>query len=67
MVEQLTRLYRCIGVVHDVLPRFNTTLHDEVNLDELRAALTDVVYDTMQPAGLALWVRNTHSETVVTR
>lgn len=56
------RLYRRKYDAEKMLQRFNTTLRDEVNLDELRQALISVVHDTMQPARLALWVRDAHED-----
>jgi hypothetical protein len=57
------RLYRRKYDAEKTLQRFNATLRDEVNLDELKQALTGVVDDTMQPARLALWVpENPHKE-----
>lgn len=57
------RLYRRKYDAEKTLAQFNQTLRDEVNLDELRQALIGVVDGTMQPARLALWVReNPHKE-----
>ena len=53
------RLYRRKYDAEKTLQRFNTTLRDEVNLDELKQALTGVVDDTMQPARIALWLPTT--------
>jgi hypothetical protein len=50
------RLYRRKYDAAKTLQRFNATLRDEVNLDELKQALTGVVDDTMQPARIALWL-----------
>ena len=36
---------------------FNATLRQEVDLDQLRTQLLAVVQETMQPAHLSLWLR----------
>jgi hypothetical protein len=51
------RLYRRKYDVEQTLEKFNRTLRDEVNLEDLKASLVGVVNDTMQPAKVALWVR----------
>ncbi len=36
---------------------FSATLRNEVDLDQLRAQLLEVVQETMQPSHVSLWVR----------
>ena len=40
------------------LAAFSATLRDETNLDQLTAHLTDMVDETMQPAGISLWLKS---------
>jgi hypothetical protein len=40
-----------------VVAAFSSTLRNEVDLDQLRAQLLEVVQETMQPAHVSLWVR----------
>jgi serine phosphatase RsbU (regulator of sigma subunit) len=38
---------------------FNTTLREEIDLDQLRERLLTVIQNTMQPQSVSLWVRKT--------
>ena len=43
---------------------FSTTLRQEVDLDQLRRQLLEVVQETMQPSHVSLWLRQpTRAET----
>jgi hypothetical protein len=43
------------------LATFSATIRDEVDLNQLCAKLIEVVDETMQPAHISLWLRNTES------
>jgi hypothetical protein len=41
---------------------FNKTLRDEMDIEELRERLVSVVQETMQPAFVTLWLRQTERQ-----
>jgi hypothetical protein len=51
------RLYRRKYDVEQTLAAFQRNLRDEVDMETLKANLVGVVSDTMQPAKIALWVK----------
>jgi hypothetical protein len=51
------RFYRRKYDAEQTLARFNQTLHDEVDIETLKAQLVGVVNDTMKPTKIALWVK----------
>ena len=54
-IEQ--RFYRRKYDAQQVLARFSASVRDEVNLSRLHADLVDAVNETMQPAHVSLWLR----------
>jgi hypothetical protein len=54
------RFYRHRYDAEQALASFASTARDEVDLDELTAALVRVVDDTMQPEMVSLWLYNTN-------
>jgi hypothetical protein len=52
------RFYRSKYDAARTLAAFSMTLSNEVNLNELREQLLAVVQETMQPAHVSLWLRN---------
>jgi hypothetical protein len=53
------RFYRQAYDARQALGRFSAGLREEVDLPALRARLTDVVTETVQPAHISLWLRET--------
>ena len=51
------RFYRSKYDAAKTVSAFNTTLRQEVNLDQLREHLLEVVQETMQPTQVSLWLR----------
>ncbi len=51
------RFYRRKYDAAKVVAAFSTTLRNEMDLDQLRAQLLEVVQETMQPSHVSLWVR----------
>lgn len=49
------------------LARFSTKLRDEVDLDVLTSDLLSVVYETMQPEHVSLWLKTTEGEVLEAR
>ncbi len=56
------RLYRRKYDAEKTLADFQKNLRDEVDVETLKANLVGVVSDTMQPARMALWVREIKGE-----
>jgi hypothetical protein len=54
------RFYRHRYDAEQTLASFASTARDEVDLDELTAALVSVVNETMQPEMVSLWLYNTN-------
>ena len=52
------RFYRRKYDAAKVVAAFSATLRNEVDLDQLRAQLLEVVLETMQPSHVSLWVRH---------
>ncbi len=52
------RLYRRKYNAEKTLEAFNRSLRDEVDLDTMKASLLRVVEETIQPAHVALWLRD---------
>lgn len=63
LVQQLVdrRFYRSKYDAAQVVTRFNETLRQEVNLDQLCEHMLTVVQQTMQPAHLSLWLKTQES------
>jgi hypothetical protein len=57
------RFYRSKYDAARVLAAFSSTLHQEIDLDQLRDQLRAVVQETMQPASLSLWIRPSKQRT----
>jgi hypothetical protein len=53
------RFYRNKYTTEKVLAAFSTTLRNEVDLDELKSSILEVVEGTMQPDHISLWLRDT--------
>jgi len=53
------RFYRQKYDAEQVLAALGTTLRDEVDLDHVTKSILGVVEETMQPAQVSLWLRNT--------
>jgi len=51
------RFYRPQYDAQQTLARFARTARDEVDLDELAERLMETIEETMQPAGVSLWLR----------
>ncbi len=51
------RFYRPQYDAQQTLARFARSARDEVNLDELAGKLLETIEETMQPAGVGLWLR----------
>jgi hypothetical protein len=56
------RFYRQKYDAVRTLAAFSATLRNEVELDQLREHLISVVQETMQPAHVSLWIRETQQE-----
>ena len=59
------RFYRSKYDAAKIVAAFSATLHQEVDLDQVREQLLAVVQETMQPAHISLWLRRpTKTETL---
>lgn len=56
------RFYRSKYDAARTLAAFSAALRNEVNLDELREALIQVVQETMQPSHVSLWLKSTDGD-----
>jgi len=52
------RFYRSKYLAEQTLQAFSTTLRDEMDLNHLHKELLEVVYETIQPAHISLWLLN---------
>jgi hypothetical protein len=52
------RFYRSKYLAEQTLQAFSSTLRDEMDLNHLQEELIKVVYETIQPAHVSLWLRN---------
>lgn len=57
------RFYRRKYDAAKVLAAFGATARDEVELDKLKGELVSVVSETMQPASVSLWLKESHTLT----
>jgi hypothetical protein len=55
-----SRFYRRQYNAEQVLAGFSATVRDETDLEQLAAHLRTVVTETLQPAQVSLWLRETH-------
>lgn len=61
------RFYRRNYDVAKTLAAYSASLRSEVQLDELRAHLLDVVDETMQPTSISLWLQTSSSARMTAR
>ena len=59
------RFYRQKYNKEKVLATFSASLRDEVDLERLQKSMLAVVEQTMQPASLSLWIRDSKTSEVV--
>lgn len=57
------RFYRRKYDVAKIIAAYSATLRQEVDLDQLREQLLDVVQETMQPTHVSLWLRSPQPHT----